>query len=111
MGFIQCLYCWVRADVFFGDEPKNLIKPSISGILYHKRIFKDSQQTVHVVKEWLWDVLEQWHYNRISELLYPTGNYMFKLTIETLDQGVKYVQSKQQTHRNDLIASFLFLYC
>ena len=95
MDFIQCLYCWVRADIFFGDEPKNLINPSISGILYHKRIFKDSQQTVHVVKEWLRDVLEQWHNNRTSELLYPTGNYMFKLTIEILDQGVKYVQSKQ----------------
>ena len=23
----------------------------------------------------------------------PAGNYMFKLTIETLEQGVKYVQS------------------
>ena len=24
---------------------------------------------------------------------FPAGNYMFKLTIETLEQGVKYVQS------------------
>ena len=25
----------------------------------------------------------------------PADNYMFKLTIETLEQGVKYVQSQQ----------------
>ena len=48
---IQCLHFWLRAHIVFGDEPKNLIKPSISGILHHKRIIKDSQQTVYVVKE------------------------------------------------------------
>ena len=28
-----------------------------------------------------------------SAFLYPTGNYMFKVTIETLEKGEKYIQS------------------
>ena len=41
--------------------------------------------------------------NELGELKVrvPVGNYIFKITIETLEEGVKYAESYQWRHQND----------
>ena len=39
-------------------------------------------------------------FNKVAD---PACIYLFKVTIQTLENGVKYVQSQQYKHQNDVI--------
>ena len=47
---------------------------------------------VHLLKVTISVSLVFVNYEKFSKFIYPVDNYLFKLAIETLEKGIKYVQ-------------------
>ena len=44
-----------------------------------------------------------------SQECFKAGNYLFKVNIETLEQGAKHVRTEQQRHQNVVVCLLLIL--